>query len=108
MYSQDTCIFIPAKLNSCINFYRRKASKLPIGVSNSKSKFRTSYVDSSGTRCYKYGFTNKMDAHFFYLTKKIERIIAVNSEIEDPSLDPHVSRYCEWLQLFIDTNKEFI
>lgn len=104
-YSPTTCLFIPCELNSAINFVRVKRGSLLLGVSRHRTTFRTSYISVEGTRHQK-NFSSEIEAHHFYLQKKIEYIQSF--KLKYPDFNIYIDNYCEYINSFILQNKVLV
>ena len=68
MYSEDTCVFVPARLNSLLIRRKVNTSKYATGViKKSKDKtFTALYNDNEGTQVSVGGFLSEQDAFNYY------------------------------------------
>lgn len=71
IYSPETCIFIPAEINSFLTFSERdKPSGLLIGVHHKRGKFRAVIRDSGKYRNLGT-FTTELEAHLKWYNQKL-------------------------------------
>lgn len=85
-YSEDTCVFIPLKLNNLITRSASTRGSLPIGVNNVGSKFRAQCsIDSKLKHIGMYGTVEL--AFQAYKTFK-EAYIKQQAELYKDSIDP--------------------
>lgn len=81
-YSEDTCVFIPARINTLLTKCNTKRGELPIGVSRHKrdNKFRTQCSDGKGKNKRLGQFSTPEEAFLVYKTYKEQLIKEVANE----------------------------
>jgi len=91
LYSEETCIFVPRRINMLLVKRDSKRGKYPIGVHFDKSigKFIALHGDGSGKQKYLGCFLTKEDAFLAYKTSKEALIKQVANEYKE-QLDSRV------------------
>jgi len=84
LYSRNTCLLIPMKVNQFINDVKSKKSDLPIGVVRQKKKFDSRIKNLSG-QVERLGiFDTPEEAHMAWRMRKLELAKTLASEQENP------------------------
>lgn len=83
LYSPETCIFVPQRINSLFTSRRNFRGELPIGVYYRNKKFWARCNDGSGKDIYLGNFNNKIDAFNAYKEYKEKLIRQVAEEYKN-------------------------
>ena len=106
LYGPDTCIFIPAHINTFLIFKQSSNSGLPIGVAKANNKYRFGITGSCiGIRDFKSPVYDTAElAAFYYWEKKLEfaKIIADNQS--SPVIASALIKYIEDSKMFYLSN----
>lgn len=88
IYSPDTCVFLPTRINFCLLKCDASRGDLPIGVhfDKSRSKYKATCCNEYGKQWQKR-FNTKEDAFIAYKEEK-ERVIKVLAEGYKNKIDP--------------------
>ena len=119
VYSPDTCVFIPIKLNSFITTAGSIRGDYPLGVNykkkdkdmiNEHSKPYVSYISNqSYKRVYLGYYFTPEEAHQVYLKAKLEQCVEYMQEFNDEdSLLKGLTRIHHKIQYHIENNLELI
>lgn len=108
-YSKESCIFIPAKLNTLLLDCGANRGPYPIGVDfkRDKNKFQ-SRVQLNGKRKYLGIFSTPQEAHAAWQLAKKESIFSAALEQTDSRLKEALLLRCTQLQYDIDGGLETI
>lgn len=84
IYSMDTCIFVPCRVNTLLNSRRTSRGEYPIGVNwiRRDNKFAASCNDGSGKQKGLGSFNTPMEAHQAWQKAKIDRIQSICNDTE--------------------------
>lgn len=82
IYSEDTCVFIPKRLNGFLINIKVKEDFPFIGVDKDRKTFRSRLRDNKGGRIYLGNFKNPEDAELVYLEKKSELAKELSKEFD--------------------------
>jgi hypothetical protein len=77
IYSPDTCIFVPAKINTFITLSNKNRGNFPLGVDLHDGKFRAK-IRKDGVQKHLGYFITKEEAHRAWQKAKLEQAIAFN------------------------------
>lgn len=104
MYSENTCVFVPAKLNGLLIRRKVNTSKYATGViKKSKDKtFKVLYNDNEGTQVIVGGFLEEEDAFKYYKQCK-ESVIRLSAEKYKGLVDDRV--YNKLMNYEVTNNK---
>lgn len=97
LYSHNTCVFVPAKINSFIILSGKIRGDQPLGVDLHKGKFRAQ-IKIGSKRIYLGVFNSKEEAHRAWQKAKLEQAIAFNF--------PPLQRVIDQLKFEIENNLE--
>ena len=89
LYSEDTCCFVPAEINSLFTKADRKRGTFPIGVSFNKSKGRFEAYCCSSTSRYLGSYDTAEEAFYVYKKAKESQIKLLANRWKD-QIDPRV------------------
>lgn len=86
LYSEDTCVFLPAQINVALTNNTSNRGSYPVGVSFEKNKYRARWQQNG--RTFNAGsFDNEMDAFLAYKLHREQYLITLAYQYE-PLLDP--------------------
>ena len=111
LYSPDTCMFVPQKVNSCFTLRQNHRGAFPIGVIFHKRDkiYEATCNDGSGKGIYLGRTHDPIEAHMLWIKKKIE---IMQSFLEDSDISQHeklifaINNKIEMYQTCIQTNTE--
>ena len=93
VYSRDTCIFVPQRINNLFTKCNKSRGKDPIGVHpNSSGSYVVLCNDIYGKRIYLGSYSTKEEAFRIYKNYKEKVIKEVIDSYEDKIPEPHYSR----------------
>ena len=93
VYSRDTCIFVPQRINNLFTKCNKSRGKDPIGVHpNSSGSYVVLCNDIYGKRIYLGSYSAKEEAFRIYKNYKEKVIKEVIDSYEDKIPEPHYSR----------------
>ncbi len=83
LYSPNTCIFVPARINSLFTKTNKKRGNLPIGVYSYKSKFKVQCNNKNGKRTFLGYYNTKEEAFNAYKEFKENVIKQIANEYKE-------------------------
>lgn len=85
IYSPDTCIFVPGRINNIIGDPGTNKGEYPVGVSYQKNsgKFRSRCRDTTGNTVHLGVFDTPELAHDAYITAKLDTITKLKLELDE-------------------------
>lgn len=82
-YSPETCIFIPAQINTMFGPHTKRRGKTPIGVTNAKGRGRFKATITTKEGRFSLGvYDTVMEAHSVWQRAKIDNIIKIANTLE--------------------------
>lgn len=104
VYSEDTCVFVPAKLNGLLIRRKINTSSYATGVIKSKKDrtFKVAYNNNEGTQVFVGGFISEYDAFQYYKQCK-EEVIRLSAKQYKGLIDERV--YNKLMNYEVTNNK---
>lgn len=89
VYSPDTCVFVPKRLNNFIvDFWNLSSNVLPAGVCKKGNKYGARCSDGKGGRIFLGVFKTEMEAHIAWRNFKL--CVAMNMKPEMDEIDERI------------------
>ena len=109
IYSPDTCVFIPANINSLFTFTTKNRGDLPLGVFYHKrdQHYRSQCCDGTKKRIIA-SFDTPEQAHFWYLENKIKVMDKYLNENYNNKIKQGLMNWKVLLQDHLNNKMEFI